>query len=119
MGRSRAEANSSPVMTRRPTIAAMTAFAAWAGAMACVAPARADTTCFSPGETHEQVQRHGLIPLNDVVRSARGVGRSDLISARLCETSGNLVYMIAMLGRDGKVQRLTVDARSGDVINHR
>jgi uncharacterized membrane protein YkoI len=29
------------------------------------------------------------------------------------------VYMIAMLGRDGRVMRLTVDARSGDVINHR
>jgi uncharacterized membrane protein YkoI len=82
-------------------------------------PARANAACFTAEETREQVQRHGLVPLNDVVRSARGGSQTDLISARLCETAGNLVYMIAMLGRDGKLSRLTVDARSGDVINHR
>ncbi len=49
----------------------------------------------------------------------RGAGQSDLISARLCETSGNMVYMIAMLGRDGRLLRLTVDARTGELINTR
>lgn len=83
------------------------------------APSLAQAACFSPEETREMVQRHGLIALNDVVRSARGSARADLISARLCDTAGNLVYMLAMLGRDGKVMRITVDARSGDVINHR
>jgi uncharacterized membrane protein YkoI len=87
-------------------------------AAACT-PARAQSGCFSADETREMVPRHGLIPLNDVVRSARGTSAADLISARLCETAGNLVYMIAMLGRDGRVMRLTVDARTGDVINHR
>jgi uncharacterized membrane protein YkoI len=87
--------------------------------MAGILPAAADSNCFSADETREHVVRHGLVPLNDVVRSARGTGRADLISARLCETNSMLVYMIAMLGRDGKVMRLTVDARSGDVINHR
>lgn len=84
-----------------------------------LAPARAQSNCFSADETREHVQRHGLIPLNDIVRSARVTATADLISARLCETAGNLVYMIAMLGRDGKVMRMTVDARTGDVINHR
>jgi uncharacterized membrane protein YkoI len=82
-------------------------------------PARAESSCFTPEETREHVVRHGLVPLNDIVRSARGTAHADLISARLCETAGNLVYMIAMLGRDGKVMRLTVDARSGTVINYR
>jgi uncharacterized membrane protein YkoI len=86
---------------------------------ALCAPSMARAACFSPEETREMVQRHGLIPLNDVVRSARGSASADLISARLCDTAGNLVYMLAMLGRDGKVMRITVDARSGDVINHR
>jgi uncharacterized membrane protein YkoI len=75
--------------------------------------------CFPPEETRELVARHGLVPLNDVVRSTRGDTRADLISARLCETNAQLVYMIAMLGRDGRVMRLTVDARSGDVMHHR
>ena len=88
--------------------------------VACAAaPAAADTTCFSPEETREHVARHGLIALHDVVRSARGGAQADLISARLCETSGNMVYMIAMLGRDGKVARLIVDARTGDLITTR
>jgi uncharacterized membrane protein YkoI len=84
-----------------------------------LAPARAQSNCFSAEETRAHVQRHGLIPLNDVVRSTRGTARADLISARLCETAEKLVYMIAMLERDGKVSRWIVDARSGDVINHR
>lgn len=90
----------------------------WAALLPGSTPAQA-STCFSAGETREHVKRHGLITLNDVVRSARSDGQADLISARLCETAGNLVYMIAMLGRDGKVKRLTVDARTGDVINFR
>ena len=84
-----------------------------------IVPAAADQTCFSAEDTREHVAKHGLIALSDVVRSARGTGTADLISARLCETNGNMVYMIAMLGRDGKVVRMTVDARSGTLINNR
>jgi hypothetical protein len=29
------------------------------------------------------------------------------------------VYMIAMLGRDGRLLRMIVDARTGTVIHHR
>ncbi len=81
--------------------------------------ASAESVCFSAEDTREHVARHGLVPLHDVVRSSRGGGHADLISARLCETNGNMVYMIAMLGRDGKLMRLTVDARSGTLINSR
>jgi uncharacterized membrane protein YkoI len=91
----------------------------FAASLAASAPATAQAACFTADETRDIVQKHGLIRLNEVVRSARGSNPADLISARLCDTAGNLVYMIAMLGRDGKVMRLTVDARSGDVINHR
>jgi uncharacterized membrane protein YkoI len=113
MARSTVEADNPSTMTTRLLwlLAAML--------LPGVTPARAQSNCFTAEDTREHVQRHGLIPLNDVVRSARGGAQADLISARLCETAGNLVYMIAMLGRDGKVMRLTVDARSGDVINHR
>lgn len=89
-------------------------------ALCCAGPASAnETVCFSPEDTRDHVSKHGLIALTDVVRSARGAGRADLISARLCETSGNMVYMIAMLERSGRVTRLTVDARTGDLINTR
>jgi hypothetical protein len=82
-------------------------------------PVLAQQSCFSAEETREHVEKHGLVSLHEVVRSVRGGGRSDLISARLCETNGNLVYMIALLDRNGKLMRMTLDARSGNVINHR
>jgi uncharacterized membrane protein YkoI len=81
--------------------------------------AQADQTCFGAEETRVLVERHQLISLSDVVRSARSDGVSELISARLCETNAQLVYMIAMLGREGRLLRMTVDARSGTVIHHR
>ncbi len=79
----------------------------------------AESVCFSADDTREHVVKHGLVPLHDIVRSARSATPTDLISARLCETNGNMVYMIAMLGRDGKLLRLTVDARTGTLINSR
>jgi uncharacterized membrane protein YkoI len=81
--------------------------------------ASAESACFSAEDTREHVVKHGLVPLHDVVRSARGAAQIDLIAARLCETNGNMVYMITMLGRDGKLLRLTVDARTGTLINSR
>jgi uncharacterized membrane protein YkoI len=92
------------------------------GIMLCgswLMPAAAESACFSADDSREQVVKHGLIPLHDIVRSARSASTADLISARLCETSGNMVYMIAMLGRDGRLARLTVDARTGNLINMR
>ena len=82
-------------------------------------PARADPTCFSVEDSREQVKRFSLVALHDVVRSTRDDSQSDLISARLCETNGNMVYMIILLGRSGKVMRVTIDARTGTLVNHR
>ncbi len=112
MARSRRGANGWN-MKMRGASAAMLGFVAGLGHGAAAA------ACFAPEEVRGHVEKHGLAPLNDVVRAARGGIEADLISARLCETAGNLVYMIAMLGRDGKLMRLTVDARTGDVINLR
>jgi uncharacterized membrane protein YkoI len=89
------------------------------GLMGAATPVFAQQSCFSADETREHVEKYGLVSLHDVVRSVRGGSRSDLISARLCETNGNLVYMIALLDRNGKLMRMTLDARSGNVINHR
>ncbi len=81
--------------------------------------ASAQQACFSAEDTRAHVVKLGLVPLHDIVRSARGGSSLDLISARLCETNGNMVYMITLLERDGRVMRMTVDARTGNVINNR
>jgi uncharacterized membrane protein YkoI len=89
-------------------------------AVATHASAADARTCYGPEDTRAHVAKQRLVGLSDIVRSAGGAtDRRELISARLCETNGNFVYIIALLDRNGRVQRITVDARSGDVINHR
>jgi uncharacterized membrane protein YkoI len=85
---------------------------------ACFAPALADQ-CLSMEDTRAVVVAKNLVSLHDIVRNARSANDAELISARLCETNGNMVYMIAMLGKNGRVMRMTVDARTGEIINHR
>jgi len=84
-----------------------------------VQPASATQVCFSADDSRSAVAKHELVPLQDILRVVRSGSAPELISARLCETSANMVYMIAMLGKDGRVMRMTVDARTGIVINHR
>jgi uncharacterized membrane protein YkoI len=76
--------------------------------------------CFTPEETRHHVTSQGLVPLQDIVGSTGArTAAAELVSARLCEIDGTLVYMVAMLERNGKLLRMTVDARSGKVITRR
>jgi uncharacterized membrane protein YkoI len=90
-------------------------------ALVCLAaapPAFAEA-CFTAEETRQHTQSQDLARLPDIVARLQDRGRAELVSARLCEVSGSLVYMIALLGRDGKLHRVTVDARSGNVMHRR
>jgi hypothetical protein len=95
--------------------AALTAVTLWP---ALSGPAAAQA-CFNVEETRQHTVNQNLFRLADIVSRENARGRGELVSARLCEVGGTLVYMVAMLGRDGKVHRITVDARSGDVIHRR
>jgi uncharacterized membrane protein YkoI len=75
--------------------------------------------CFSPEDTRQRIEDDSLVSLADIIKIARSGRSDDVISARLCETNGNLVYMIAMLERSGRVMRMIVDARSGQIVTHR
>jgi uncharacterized membrane protein YkoI len=83
------------------------------------AAAQPSRQCFSAEDTRQRIEDDSLVPMSEITKIVRS-GRSDeIISARLCETNGNLVYMIAVLERSGKVMRMIVDARSGQIITHR
>jgi uncharacterized membrane protein YkoI len=76
--------------------------------------------CFTPEEARHHVMSQGLVPLQEIVGSGGSrATAAELVSARLCEINGTLVYMVAMLERNGKLLRMTVDARSGKVITRR
>jgi uncharacterized membrane protein YkoI len=43
----------------------------------------------------------------------------DVVGARLCEQGGALVYVLTVLGHDGRVARETVDAVNGALVGER
>ena len=75
--------------------------------------------CFSAAEAHGAVNGHGLVPQTQAVAAARRAAPGDLVSARLCETRQGPVYLLVLLDRSGHVRRVTVDAKSAEVLARR
>ena len=71
--------------------------------------------CLSRAEQRAHAASHAVVPLARALRAVKA-RRGELVRASLCERSGQLVYVLTLLTRDGKVARATVDAASGAVI---
>ena len=71
--------------------------------------------CLSPEERRARIAAHAIIPLTKAIKVAK-VTRREVVRASLCEQNGRLVYVLTVLGRDGRVTRLVVDAGSGTVL---
>lgn len=99
-----------------PAIAGLVA----AGLAAALVPASAAERdrCLSPQERRAKVATHAVIPLSKAIRALR-VRRAEVVRAGLCDQGGRLVYVLTVLGRDGKVMRATVDAGNGAVLGGR
>jgi uncharacterized membrane protein YkoI len=69
--------------------------------------------CLSDREARRAAQEQGLIPLRMIIDIAAERG-GELVSAKLCESGGGLVYRVVILGADGEVRRLRVDAQTGE-----
>jgi uncharacterized membrane protein YkoI len=83
--------------------------------LACAAPAGA-ARCLSDAEARKAIAQGGLITPAQVMRIARARG-GDIVSSRLCEGDGGLIYRLAVIDPDGRVMRLVVDAQSGAIIS--
>jgi uncharacterized membrane protein YkoI len=83
---------------------------------AALPPAQAQERrqCLSRAEQRAAITDGVAIPLAKARQSIKG--RGDLVRARLCHDSGRLIYLLTVLTRDGKVQRVAVDATNGSVI---
>ena len=77
----------------------------------------APSQCLAPAEAQSIVAEHDLLPVSRAARAARGRVPGDLLRARLCETVEGHVYMFTLLGRDGRVRHVVVDAKSAAVLN--
>ena len=85
--------------------------------VAAAAPALADgrVRCLSPEERRAKIAAHAVVTLSKAIRALK-VPHREVVRASLSEHDGRLVYMLTVLGRDGKVTRATVDAGNGTVI---
>ena len=84
-------------------------------ALALPAAAAPSDRCLSPEERRAKIAAHAVVPLAKAIRAAKAP-RREVVRAALCEQNGRLVYVLTVLGRDGKVTRAIVDAGSGTVL---
>jgi uncharacterized membrane protein YkoI len=76
----------------------------------------ASADCLSMREARALVQAGEIMPMTGVLRGARDVGKGEMIDGRLCRGKNGLQYVVTFLGPDGRVRRVMLDARTGDVV---
>jgi hypothetical protein len=93
-----------------------------AALLVAAAPARAAEPlhCLSREEQRAAIAAGSAVPLASVIELLK-LGKREVVQARLCHEppSDRLVYLLTLLGRDGKVRRTTVDAATGTMVGER
>ncbi len=97
----------------RRTALAVAALALWA------APALADEACLTPAERRAAVSGGQAIPLAQAQRALRPEHRGEVLQARLCRADAGMVYLLTVMQRHGKVVRVRIDAKSGQIVQVR
>jgi uncharacterized membrane protein YkoI len=91
---------------------------------AAVSPSRAaepsgDEGCVGQAEIRELVARKAVIGPLEAIRAARAAAGGKTIRAALCGSGDDLDYQITTLHKNGRVVRVVVDGRSGNVTSKR
>jgi uncharacterized membrane protein YkoI len=85
-----------------------------------LASAETRMRCLTRDQQRAAILERRALTLAMVRRTLRKRLPGELVSARLCqEPGGRLIYLLTVLPRDGKVRRVTIDARTGAVISIR
>src|SRR5690606_25370759 len=107
---------------RRCRRGSMRAIHALAALLLLASAALADDSaadCLSREERRAAAAGSEIVRVGGVIRSLEGHAGSAVIGARLGRSPAGLVYVLTLLGRDGKVTRARVDASSGVLIGAR
>lgn len=80
------------------------------------APVSASAQCLGVPEARMMIRSGTIIPLLQAIAAARASTGGEVIDSRLCGSPGSYRYVITFLGQDGRVVRVTVDARTGAVL---
>jgi hypothetical protein len=74
--------------------------------------------CLTGDEQRAAIANGKAVPLATVIHTLHRAPK-DVIKAQLCQEPERLIYMLTLLGRDGKVKRAIVDATNGAVVGER
>ena len=74
--------------------------------------------CLTGDELRAATANGKTVPLATVIHTLHRAPK-DVIKAQLCQEPDRLIYMLTLLGRDGKVKRAIVDATNGSVVGER
>jgi hypothetical protein len=85
------------------------------------APAAAPVAhvCLDQKERRAESEAGRIVRLGVAMRAAKTHMAGTVVQARLCHGKDGLVYVLTVLGHDGKVARITVDAAKGTVVGGR
>jgi uncharacterized membrane protein YkoI len=86
------------------------------GLMATLASgvAQAQTSCLTDAEAREVVAGSRVVSPDVAIRNARRANPGyEILRALLCRQKSGYVYVVTMIGRDGRVIRRQVNAGSG------
>ena len=75
--------------------------------------------CTSPARARELFFEKGLVPPIRAMRQAANLANAEAIDIQLCWFSGELVYDVTLLGRDGPVTHRLVSAATGVPLGQR
>ena len=89
------------------------AIAVLAAVMLTAAWVPAEAGCLPWKSAGALISQNSLVPGNVIYNKVQSKTGGKVISATLCESGGNFVYKIVVLGAKGDVTNLTVDARTG------
>lgn len=88
--------------------------AVWIAAFASVAAvAPAHAGCMPLGSAGGLISKNGLIPGKAAVNKAEAKGGGKVIKIVLCQNGNNFVYQATVLGAQGAVKNVSVNAKTG------
>ena len=103
------------------SLAVAAAHAQEAGQQPQVLPHATDPVrgCLSPKERRALIEKGTVLHLAAALRAVRARVPGTLVRARLCHRGEGFAYVLTVLGHDGKVTRVIVDAVKGTVVGER
>ncbi|RDV02131.1 PepSY domain-containing protein [Undibacter mobilis] len=79
---------------------------------------RSPRACLTRAEQRDAIAERKAIPLAAAIKLLRERGRrGEVVRADLCKRDDKLVYELTLLGRNGKVARVEIDAGNGEPIS--